>query len=482
MKKESKKRDDLITLENDAKTNTKHQKIRASLVILGLFLVVVIFSIFGGLYYFYKNYVIVPNLVGMDGESAFIEMKNSQLKNIIETKVVEDKNIGRVIEQSYAGKLVKKKTEVLLTIGVSEEKVIMVNLIGDNVTTAIDKLNDLGLQYKIVNDKNYDLKEYYVSSQSIPKDTEVNKGTVVEITVANTKEENNNEEEPNSPNNNQSNNSSNKENNSNQESGSNSNPSTKPNNNSNSGTNTNKPNNNQNNTNPSTNNNQNTTPSTPKNWSQWVEKLPNGVTDKNYIIETKKQYSYRTKETTESTSSKLDGWILDYSSSVVGYDEADMHTEVIQSRDYTKFKERTDIHIYSSTAASNNVSLYFCLKKNSDGSYSDSGVAPNSDYSCPSGYVQYIEKVNAIAEYPYETGNVFSSYCSQYKLRVKYVRAKINSVSSWRVKYYLLSDKKTTVKYHYHRWTNWSSYQDAVIYENSNTEVRERTLYRYKEK
>lgn len=47
---------------------------------------------------------------------------------------------------------------------------------------------------------------------------------------------------------------------------------------------------------------------TVKNWSDWTDTLPSGVTSSNYYIEEQTRYSYRSKETTSSTESSLSGW------------------------------------------------------------------------------------------------------------------------------------------------------------------------------
>lgn len=43
-------------------------------------------------------------------------------------------------------------------------------------------------------------------------------------------------------------------------------------------------------------------------WSEWVEALPDGVTNKKYVIEERKQYSFRDQSMTESKEANLSGW------------------------------------------------------------------------------------------------------------------------------------------------------------------------------
>ncbi len=59
-------------------------------------------------------------------------------------------------------------------------------------------------------------------------------------------------------------------------------------------------------------------PAEPASWSEWLTKLPENVTETEYLIESKTQYTYRTLNQTTSTQDELKGWTRDDDKTEIG--------------------------------------------------------------------------------------------------------------------------------------------------------------------
>ena len=62
----------------------------------------------------------------------------------------------------------------------------------------------------------------------------------------------------------------------------------------------------------------------------------------------------------------------------------------------------------------------------------------------------------------------------------KYTFTRVDKPAGTTVYTYKKRNKSTVVRYV--RWSDWSEYSDNVVSENSDTQVRKRTMYRYKSK
>ena len=211
-------------------------------------------------------------------------------------------------------------------------------------------------------------------------------------------------------------------------------------------------------------------------WSSWTTKLPKNITEKKYNIEEKTQYAKRTKETKTSTSKKLKGWTL-YDTKESGKEKTE---EVETLKKTQEFENNKDIKIIKKETITEKYTAVLCgyynPKEGQNRFYSPSEKEPYCDEK-----ESYTLEENK-GEYDagtYKLGDNFDkSYTNSNGEKIYY---KVVKVDPYKVKYtYKDSDDKTT--YYFYKWTSWSKYQDKKIEEDENTEVKTRTVYRYKEK
>lgn len=158
-------------------------------------LFLMVFSLIGillaGGYYYYKSLDIeVPNVVNMTYEEAAIVLTQKDLKvKKIEKTVTNPDEAGIVLEQSKkAGKKVRKNTTIKLTVGVYEKTYTMENFEGQDVTTAINTLENNNISYDITYTETDEYENNIIISQD-PKAGEILKeNDKVTLEVAKNKE------------------------------------------------------------------------------------------------------------------------------------------------------------------------------------------------------------------------------------------------------------------------------------------------------
>ena len=381
-------------------------------------------------------------VVGLTSEEATQKIDELGLEIQYEYEEVDDETqVGKVLEQSIQeNQEIAKGTTVTIKVAVSKQKVVMPNVVGMNINDAIQQLTSMGLLINATGQYSNDIEKDIIISQMTLEGEEVNLGMTIEVLVSlgiEVQEQNNN----NNNNNNTNNNNQTTTDNNNQDSQQNNNP------NNNSGSQNNE-------------------------WSGWVESLPSGVNSSGYDIEQKTQYSYRTKETTTSENSSMNGWIL--------YDQK--NEEKTNYETYNKIQNFTNtstvtyklvshsvIYLYHHCCATLGGVWYFAGNRNE--------LPAGADLQQDRG-LSYRDKdtntrayVNTVGSTPlYVTGEV----CSNCGVDAW---AKTGSSDSYQ---YRITTKY--LKYYFYKWSDWSAYSDTVATSNDSTEVRTRTLYRYKAK
>ena len=211
-------------------------------------------------------------------------------------------------------------------------------------------------------------------------------------------------------------------------------------------------------------------------WSSWSQELPKNVTEEDYQIEQKTQYSKRTKKTKTSTSKTLEGWTL-YDTKESGEEKT---KEVETAKKIKEFEANKKIEIINKETITEKYEAVLCGYYNpKDGQ--NRFYAPNDKKPYCDEEDSYTLKEDK-GEYPagaYKVGDNFNkSYTNSNGEKIFYKVVKINP---YKIKYtYKDSDDKTT--YYFYKWSSWSKYQDEEITEDDTTEVKTRTVYRYKEK
>ena len=359
-------------------------------------------------------------VVGLTSEEATQKIDELELEIQYEYEEVEDETqIGKVLEQSIQeNQEVAKGTTVTIKVAVSKQKVVVPNVVGMNINDAIQQLTSMGLPINATGQYSNDVEKDIIISQMTPEGQEVNLGMTIEVLVSLGVEVQ--EQEDNNQNNQQ------------------------------------------------TNNNviQN------KEWSGWVESLPSGVTANNYNIETKTQYSYRTKQTTTSANSSLDGWTQ--------YDVKRVYGKSYGKFSYDSIYENTDKEEFTIKSKKTMYGYqHRCALYN--GVWYASGTYPDF----PEGAQTQIQSAASIAEKSTKLANVntvssetlyaIGNICSECGLDAwGYTGTSI--LYTYSVKEILSST------YYYYKWSDWTAYSDTVATSNDSTEVRTRTLYRYKAK
>lgn len=295
-------------------------------------------------------------------------------------------------------------------------------------------------------------------------------------------------------------------------------------NNSNSNSNSSNPGSNNNQSNPS----QESVPGTPGTWSDWVSDLPAGVTSADYDIEQKKQYRYRTRETTTSKESSLDGWTLyDTTSSWGSYGAwSDWSTTAVSESDSRKVESKTQYSYRDKeTTTSTSSSLSGWTQEGSSTSWSDYGSWSSwSDTKVTAsdsrqvetrtvwGYYYYPCPNCGIRMHGYGTCYTWAGGCGGtipddfhstwstiswdnanlqdwYGTGHSYTTALDGTIwFQWNdgngdpKTQYRYRDRSQVTTYTYSRWGDWSSYSDTRYTESSTRQVRTRTVYRYCER
>ena len=212
-------------------------------------------------------------------------------------------------------------------------------------------------------------------------------------------------------------------------------------------------------------------------WSEWVEELPEEVTEENYEIEEKTQYAKQTKETKTSTSKTLKGWTL-YETKSTGEEKTE---EVETEKAIKEFENNKDIEITEKEVITEKYKAILCGYYNPEEGQNRFYTPSEEKPYCKEKDSYTLEEDEGKFEAgTYKVGDNFTDkgYTNTDGTKIYY---KVIEVIPYKIKYtYKDSDSKTT--YYFYKWTSWSKYQDEEIEENDTTKVKTRTVYRYKEK
>lgn len=215
------------------------------------------------------------------------------------------------------------------------------------------------------------------------------------------------------------------------------------------------------------------TPEPAPTWSDWMTSLPAGVTQSSYYIETKTQYSYRTRETTTSESSSMPGWTQVSASTYWGDYGAwsDWQDGAVYASDSRQVETRVVYPYYyfqcSVCGAHMHVYGYGCL------TWAD-GCGRNTVYEG-----SWHEMWNTT---PWDSAGLYEFHgTGKYATDIWGERwFKWNDASP--KTQYRYRDRVQVTVYTYERWTSWTGYSDTYRAADTNTQVRTRTLYRYKKR
>ena len=258
-------------------------------------------------------------------------------------------------------------------------------------------------------------------------------------------------------------------------------------------------------------------------WSDWSTSQVSA--GENRETETQTRYRYRDKETTSGSASTMSGWDLydttytwgNYgnwsswsSSSVSGSDSRDVETK-------TQYSYRTKEYTTSSNSSKSGWTRYD--SSTSYGSWSGWSDTPISESSTREVETRKVETGKRYYIAHYCTGNTgdndrwksatwkFHNQCAYHELgwfdslsafevdgidAVYYPNGSRYTCSNSCFIFYIM-DTETTYKtqyrsrdvsttYHFYRWSDWSDYSDSRVSSNSDREVSTRTLYRYRDR
>lgn len=214
-------------------------------------------------------------------------------------------------------------------------------------------------------------------------------------------------------------------------------------------------------------------------WSAWT--TDTSLKDNSlYEVESKVQYSYSDKSTTNSTSASLSGWTANGSTTSYGsWTDAGwtknkptatdtlqvtQNKTVTDSAAYTRYNFYRYVHwvdglLYSSYAWYNSTSKYQSLSVNSLSGWKYQGVV--------GGKSQY---TGTKKDY---NGNTGSGNNIWYLASTENVPAVTHT--EW-----FYQTRTKTVTYHYYKWSAYSEWSDSVYTESDTRQVKTRTVYRYK--
>lgn len=259
-------------------------------------------------------------------------------------------------------------------------------------------------------------------------------------------------------------------------------------------------------------------------WSDWVEKIPEYITEADYEIKQKIQYSSRSRDTIESEKDNISGWTLydKYAIEIEG-EWSDWSEEEIVLNENIDVKEKT-VYKYRELekTESESPSLAGWTNVGSREEWGDYGewsdwsfdAVANSDTrqvrtrKVSSYYYFYCNKCGRGARYPFHGYN-----CEICGTKSVYLESGTvewfetpwsNSISWGSGKYYQYidggiwwnyadgigedgktqyqyKDLKKKVIYYYERPGEWSEWSDEVIEDTETREVKTKTMYRYKE-
>ena len=197
-------------------------------------------------------------------------------------------------------------------------------------------------------------------------------------------------------------------------------------------------------------------------WSEFTDWSTTAVTPSDTVnVESKTQYSYRTKSTTTSTSSSLDGWIQ--SGSTVTYSDWGSWSgwsTTKQTASTTKAVETRTAYEY----------FHYCASKTqfapstayTYGKYGPHYVYSTTKYSMPN---------KSSTGYYY--GTISGHGCSKTGCTSYYYKGTVTQ--------YRYRTRTATTTYSFYKWSDWSDWTDTVQTASSTKEVNTQTVYRYQE-
>ncbi len=406
-----------------------------------------------------EEMVSVPSVIDKSQKDAIKILEELSFEVKIEEQETEDNDkVGFVFEQEPVDKKVKKNSEVIIRVYISVEKVEMIPIVGESLEDAEQKLRELGVETKVIEQASDEVEAGKVISQEVSEGENVSKGSTVTITVSTGKEEK--KEEESKP--------VNKEE-----------------------TKTPKPTAKSTPTPTSKTTPKPTAKATPKptskatptptpkatakpNWSSWTTSLPSNVNSSKYDIETKTQYRSRSKETTTSTSSSLSGWTKYDTKSEPVY--SGNKTITVPWDEYSSFKSNTNYQIISEVVIERDISYGYC-KSNSTNKYNS---APQVSHICPEGtrYVTMQQTSTTLLDTSiinsYISKNLYDGTGSHLVL--------VTAMEPFKYKITYKEKSGENHTYYFYRWCSWGSWQDNQISSNDSTEVSTRTMYRYRAK
>lgn len=176
-------------------------------------------------------------------------------------------------------------------------------------------------------------------------------------------------------------------------------------------------------------------------WTDWLEELPNGVSEDDFEIEELTKYRSRNKETTSSTdSNKMEGWTLE---------------ETADKGDFGAWSD------WSTTAVSGSATR----EVESETRYRSRNLETSTGSSSSKSGWELANTTYAWGNYgswsPWQTSSVSSSDSRKVETKTQY---------SYRTK---------STSQQYSSWGGWSSWQNSSVSANDLRDVQSATFYRY---
>ncbi len=237
-------------------------------------------------------------------------------------------------------------------------------------------------------------------------------------------------------------------------------------------------------------------------YSEWMEALPEEITEDEYDIDTALYYHFRTRETTTSTESKLSGWTMvrketlssDYGSwsnwttdKITANDKREVQEQKQYSYrtlvsqgglgdwgswgSWTANRQKTDANTEEESRTSYRYHYYTCS--------SCGALSPTTKCACGATIssnpkvLWSDQKYSSVSKYSW-AGNQYSGTQYYYTTigGTKYFFDENNSANI-RTEYRYRSRTEKAPQ-----WSDWSSWQTSKPAASSSTEVKERTVYR----
>ncbi|MBR5515726.1 MAG: hypothetical protein IKU52_05945, partial [Clostridia bacterium] len=206
-------------------------------------------------------------------------------------------------------------------------------------------------------------------------------------------------------------------------------------------------------------------------YSEWSEVYPEGIDPS--LIEEKTQYRYSIKETSSSTtSSNLEGWIPN--GSTTSYGDWNNVGWTATKPTETNTLRITDTKTVTDKAAYTLYKYYRYV--NSDGTFGATTYGYNGCYTYQSIELTYQldwksnAGVDLYGSYVYN-GNTY--------LKNVWIYNGSSTVAAVTHTEWYYQTRPEIITYNFYRWSDYSNWQDEVIYEDDNTKVETRTVYRY---